>query len=129
MLHDHCSDVILLSAVIFFLMIRRPPRSTRTDTLFPYTTLFRSEQAFVVFEGKLAEHEAPGRQLGSVRAVYDLWIDAAEQAYAEIALSPQFGVAYGEMVNAQMRLRLANQNELEREIGRASGRERVCQYV
>src|SRR3546814_5074664 len=27
---------------IFFLMIRRPPRSTRTDTLFPYTTLFRS---------------------------------------------------------------------------------------
>src|SRR3546814_14427179 len=26
----------------FFLMIRRPPRSTRTDTLFPYTTLFRS---------------------------------------------------------------------------------------
>src|SRR3546814_17786937 len=28
--------------VIFCLMIRRPPRSTRTDTLFPYTTLFRS---------------------------------------------------------------------------------------
>src|SRR3546814_6573094 len=28
----------------FFLMIRRPPRSTRTDTLFPYTTLFRSRQ-------------------------------------------------------------------------------------
>src|SRR3546814_17054931 len=27
----------------FFLMIRRPPRSTRTDTLFPYTTLFRSK--------------------------------------------------------------------------------------
>src|SRR3546814_19890715 len=32
-----CSTVFL-----FFLMIRRPPRSTRTDTLFPYTTLFRS---------------------------------------------------------------------------------------
>src|SRR3546814_12687074 len=29
--------------VYFFLMIRRPPRSTRTDTLFPYTTLFRSQ--------------------------------------------------------------------------------------
>src|SRR3546814_12427580 len=28
--------------VLFCLMIRRPPRSTRTDTLFPYTTLFRS---------------------------------------------------------------------------------------
>src|SRR3546814_19239695 len=30
--------------VLFFLMIRRPPRSTLTDTLFPYTTLFRSGQ-------------------------------------------------------------------------------------
>src|SRR3546814_19170157 len=30
------------SFAFFFLMIRRPPRSTRTDTLFPYTTLFRS---------------------------------------------------------------------------------------
>src|SRR3546814_1437084 len=30
----------------FFLMIRRPPRSTRTDTLFPYTTLFRSPEYF-----------------------------------------------------------------------------------
>src|SRR3546814_5970459 len=29
---------------MFFLMIRRPPRSTRTDTLFPYTTLFRSDR-------------------------------------------------------------------------------------
>src|SRR3546814_6083254 len=29
--------------ILFFLMIRRPPRSTRTDTLFPYTTLFRSQ--------------------------------------------------------------------------------------
>src|SRR3546814_4533444 len=31
---------------IFFSMIRRPPRSTRTDTLFPYTTLFRSPLSF-----------------------------------------------------------------------------------
>src|SRR3546814_3811435 len=35
-------------------MIRRPPRSTRTDTLFPYTTLFRSLRSLVrVFEAKL----------------------------------------------------------------------------
>src|SRR3546814_19796952 len=32
----------VMSVFFFFLMIRRPPRSTRTDTLFPYTTLFRS---------------------------------------------------------------------------------------
>src|SRR3546814_3343877 len=33
---------IVLDRSILLLMIRRPPRSTRTDTLFPYTTLFRS---------------------------------------------------------------------------------------
>src|SRR3546814_3838331 len=32
--------------LFFLLMIRRPPRSTRTDTLFPYTTLFRSRAAW-----------------------------------------------------------------------------------
>src|SRR3546814_4668316 len=36
---------MILLFVVFFLMIRRPPRSTRTDTLFPYTTLFRSCRA------------------------------------------------------------------------------------
>src|SRR3546814_17224356 len=36
--------VCFRSLYVFFLMIRRPPRSTRTDTLFPYTTLFRSIQ-------------------------------------------------------------------------------------
>src|SRR3546814_4168067 len=35
---------LCLFSVFFFLMIRRPPRSTRTDTLFPDTTLFRSRQ-------------------------------------------------------------------------------------
>src|SRR3546814_12714344 len=34
--------VVYHNCHFFFLMIRRPPRSTRTDTLFPYTTLFRS---------------------------------------------------------------------------------------
>src|SRR3546814_9469039 len=34
--------VVIILSCFFFLMIRRPPRSTRTDTLFPYTTLFRS---------------------------------------------------------------------------------------
>src|SRR3546814_18150103 len=37
-----CSLLFCLMILFFFLMIRRPPRSTRTDTLFPYTTLFRS---------------------------------------------------------------------------------------
>src|SRR3546814_12481406 len=34
--------LVLWCMFFFFLMIRRPPRPTRTDTLFPYTTLFRS---------------------------------------------------------------------------------------
>src|SRR3546814_4664988 len=45
--------MLFLTAVffsIFFLMIRRPPRSTRTDTLFPYTTLFRSTHKLRVCE-------------------------------------------------------------------------------
>src|SRR3546814_16472757 len=42
-LYDLLVDVLYpIWLVLFFLMIRRPPRSTRTDTLFPYTTLFRS---------------------------------------------------------------------------------------
>src|SRR3546814_17736496 len=42
---DICSPLAIL-LLLFFLMIRRPPRSTRTDTLFPYTTLFRSQLGF-----------------------------------------------------------------------------------
>src|SRR3546814_14561480 len=48
-------DLLLLS--FFFLMIRRPPRSTRTDTLFPYTTLFRS--------GSCADHSDRRRRASS----------------------------------------------------------------
>src|SRR3546814_9945334 len=37
-------EIGVILVIIFFLMIRLPPRSTRTDTLFPYTTLFRSDR-------------------------------------------------------------------------------------
>src|SRR3546814_20457410 len=36
--------LVMCCFYVVFLMIRRPPRSTRTDTLFPYTTLFRSQR-------------------------------------------------------------------------------------
>src|SRR3546814_19319613 len=45
------SCLCLVSLFIFFLIIRRPPRSTRTDTLFPYTTLFRSSFALLHLPG------------------------------------------------------------------------------
>src|SRR3546814_20927397 len=65
--------------LLFFLMIRRPPRSTRTDTLFPYTTLFRSRRSRRSptegrsrggwrQHGSRSPPEAPGRPSDSRRA-------------------------------------------------------------
>src|SRR3546814_13294094 len=49
----------VLYIVFFFLMIRRPPRSTRTDTLFPYTTLFRSSEGKARRQGVAAGGAVP----------------------------------------------------------------------
>ena len=68
-----------------------------------------SQDAYGRFESKLAEREEPGRQVDSVRGLFDLWVDAAEEAYAQTALSPDYRKAYGELVNAQMQLRAATQ--------------------
>ncbi|TWT23285.1 class III poly(R)-hydroxyalkanoic acid synthase subunit PhaE [Luteimonas marina] len=72
-----------------------------------------SQSAFEIFEDKLVEREEPGRQIESPRALFDLWIDAAEEAYAEIALSKEFREVYGKLVDAQMRLRAGVQREVE----------------
>jgi hypothetical protein len=73
-----------------------------------------SRRSFEVFEDKLAERGEPGRQIDSARGLYDLWVDAAEDAYAEIALSDEFREVYGALVNAQMRVRQNVQKEVER---------------
>src|SRR3546814_16899893 len=44
----------IFCCLFFFLMRRRPPRSTRTDTLFPYTTLFRSGNSMKPFRSAVA---------------------------------------------------------------------------
>ncbi|MEH6414529.1 class III poly(R)-hydroxyalkanoic acid synthase subunit PhaE [Pseudomonas sp. CGJS7] len=75
------------------------------------------QDAFSRFEDKLAERSEPGRQIGSARALFDLWIDAAEDAYAQIALSPRFRDAYAALVNSQMRLRAGVQKEIEQASG------------
>src|SRR3546814_1882571 len=46
-------------------MIRRPPRSTRTDTLFPYTTLFRSDEAVQVLEAGEHDRHAVAHHAGA----------------------------------------------------------------
>src|SRR3546814_5147856 len=51
----------------FFLMIRRPPRSTRTDTLFPYTTLFRSACRARLLGDRLLSSEQPPPVFGTDR--------------------------------------------------------------
>jgi len=73
-----------------------------------------TRRGFELFEGKLAEREQPGRQVESLRALYDLWVDAAEEGYAEVALSQEYREAYGALVNAQMRMRAQVQQEIER---------------
>src|SRR3546814_8781643 len=57
--------------MLFLLMIRRPPRSTRTDTLFPYTTLFRSARLHLFPEASQRPYEN-SRQEPEVKASTDI---------------------------------------------------------
>src|SRR3546814_19331417 len=65
----------------FFLLIRRPPRSTRTDTLFPYTTLFRSARLQQALERPLDEegHEQDGAHAEGVELALSSPLALAEQ--------------------------------------------------
>ena len=72
---------------------------------------------------KLAE---PGLVVETPQALYALWVDASEDAWAEVALAPEFRAAYGEMVNTQMRVRQLQQQQTEqfcRELGMPTRRE------
>lgn len=76
-----------------------------------------AQRAFEIFEEQLTARAESGRGIDSARGLFDLWIDAAEQAYAEAALSPEFRKVYGALTNAQMRLRSAVQQEVEQICG------------
>src|SRR3546814_19515279 len=68
---DSCFAIVL-----FFLMIRRPPRSTRTDTLFPYTTLFRSlsrERYGLLRSVILSHHQVVGGILCGLSVKIERW--------------------------------------------------------
>src|SRR3546814_15120338 len=65
---------------IVFLMIRRPPQSTRTDTLFPYTTLFRSVAVAVRFPLlELVAHLLVGNRAGGTVDLLADGVDLVEQ--------------------------------------------------
>lgn len=98
-------------------LLRAHVESQQTDSAYNALMLKAGQRAFEVFQGKLEERSEPGRQLASARALFDLWIDSAEEAYAQIALSPEFRSAYAAKVNAQMRLRSGIQREVEQVCG------------
>src|SRR3546814_14353015 len=109
--------------VVFFLMIRRPPRSTRTDTLFPYTTLFRSTK----LEPESHPHDEThavcilscrtrkSRRVADLARPFDA--DVGRKFLDDLVASPQpeFEVGQARADAGQ--------------IGRASCRDRVCQSV
>src|SRR3546814_20447592 len=101
-------------------MIRRPPRSTRTDTLFPYTTLFRSAAApRCRREREIVDIIAIRlRRDGAEQAVELRWLPEHRRMADDVAHDP------GAAVQNE-----AAAGEQREEIGRASCRERVCQYV
>src|SRR3546814_11072916 len=125
-------------------MIRRPPISTRTDTLFPYTTLFRS---FFVenqrrrnnplgLETAARERPLPRHDNATVRR------DRASQR-RECAAHPDISAAAEDLLHHMLRktadANVESEDDLgvptgrtigsRQEIGRTSCRERVCQYV
>src|SRR3546814_15006204 len=125
--------------IFFFLMIRRPPRSTRTDTLFPYTTLFRSQNGPKLL-AKFCQSLSQEALNGFARICQYLAVCAeaggldcenkpgrhgfgpASKAFG--LLKPVIGSIdfYGGHSRSCM-------FQLTRKIGRASCRERVCPYV
>src|SRR3546814_19204904 len=70
--------LLFFSLFFFFLMIRRPPRSTRTDTLFPYTTLFRSS---------LAEARGPRERAHHADHLGALVVDGGGVEIADLAVA------------------------------------------
>src|SRR3546814_13738836 len=108
-------------------MIRRPPRSTRTDTLFPYTTLFRS--VLVRCFALIVALTIPALlwvvpRYGVVGAAA-VWL-----GFQAISLSVISPLVHRKVLRGETRIWLLNDILLPfAEIGRASCRERVCQYV
>src|SRR3546814_15056232 len=103
--------------MFFFLRRRRPPRSTRTDTPVPYTTLFRSA-------GRHAAALRGGDGLTHRLEHNDAFLYGAGDAKLGSIIGK------GARAGAQLRARfLAKSPALAQQIGRATCRERVCKYV
>src|SRR3546814_11786721 len=107
-------------------MIRRPPRSTRTDTLFPYTTLFRSDD-------EAGHYTADGRMLTNI-----VMMGMGEPLYNfdEVKGALKIVMDGDGLALSKRRITLTTSGVVpmmaragEEKIGRASRRESVCQSV
>src|SRR3546814_17167736 len=106
-------------------MIRRPPRSTRTDTLFPYTTLFRSDLILVdIACGTRIQHILKAVAVILPKILFLLTVEKILRGEAEHETPAEALFDEG----FEIRL-VAQRNGLVEEIGRESCRERVCKYV
>src|SRR3546814_14855223 len=126
---------IWLSLLFLFLIIRRPPRSTRTDTLLPYTTLFRSLVVLLVAGLEDAADGEPlhlldraHRRGAHVGQHQHLVADPGADPDRKLAPEHDVEAAGGEVVEAALEHLLGQHRHLA-QIGRASCRERVYQYA
>src|SRR3546814_19775686 len=128
-------------------MIRRPPRSTRTDTLFPYTTLFRSSDSgerIPSARGPCAAQKSrfgyfpidPDAVRSPIRWGHRPAISTCARGFAAIhrirTASDDHVVRDQSIRKTPLALKLLDdrvKSERHFQIGRASCRERVCQYV
>src|SRR3546814_18026293 len=91
-----CSRLVSSSSCVFFLMIRRPPRSTRTDTLFPYTTALAPELRHRPYPtpGAMAQALDRGiRQTPALELIDDVLAKVAsgETERQQLSMPPQEG--------------------------------------
>src|SRR3546814_15717656 len=113
--------VSCLSSRFFFVLIGRPPRSTRTATLFPYTTLFRS-----LLDAVIRFLPSPGDR-PPVKGVDEREVEATRAAGDKEPFSAlAFKIMTDPFVGSLTFFRVYSGTL---KIGRASCRERVCQYV
>src|SRR3546814_12983397 len=107
---------------VFFLIIRRPPRYTRTDTLFPYTTLFRSAGVILIeFVGVYSKtFQQNGKELGFQGTYRDMpAVPAGVTAIKRCAAVQQIGMPLIlPLACGQEGIKQANERSEERRVGK-----------
>src|SRR3546814_20474051 len=92
-------------------MIRRPPRSTRTDTLCPYTTLFRSDvQQSLYDQANAFLQQNIDRSITSVAELKDYFASSRKCGWAEVQWSKPTGAGLDEIVETLKGMKLTLRN-------------------